>query len=71
MSESLIVTVDLSMDINLLAEKLKQEGFIVDDVFDTFGVIAGSAESNIIENLRNIPGVKDISPNREVGIFNG
>jgi hypothetical protein len=51
-------SVQLTKDV---AKKLTETGFAVDQVLDEIGSITGSATDDVVEKLRGIPGVADVS----------
>jgi hypothetical protein len=51
-----------------IAQDLTEAGFTISRVLDQIGSIVGTASDDIIENLRAIPGVTDISPEEDIDI---
>ena len=44
-----------------VARKLREAGFVVDGMLTAIGCITGSAEPEVAERVRAIPGVTDVS----------
>ncbi|HVT17741.1 MAG TPA: hypothetical protein VHQ90_16375 [Thermoanaerobaculia bacterium] len=61
-SKRWVVTTSGDRPIRDIAKKLTKTGFAVDQVFDEIGSITGSADTVVVEKLREIPGVADVSP---------
>jgi hypothetical protein len=67
-SKKWIVT---ATDKNVLGDvekKLIQNGFVVDQVLEEVGCITGSANEDIVNRLRTMPGIADVSPEGEIDI---
>ena len=61
-SKRWVVTTSGDQPIKSVAKQLTQRGFAVDQVFDEIGSITGSADDGLVEKLRKVPGVADVSP---------
>jgi hypothetical protein len=66
--QPMVITVSGDRSIHDVAADLRKAGFIVKQVLDAIGSITGSAEPDIVEQLRNIPGVADVSADFPVDI---
>lgn len=51
-----------------IKKKLTESGFVVEEVFDEIGSIIGTASDEVVEQLRSVPGVADVSPEPSVDI---
>jgi hypothetical protein len=51
-----------------IVKDLRQAGFEVRDVLDEIGSVTGRADPRIIDKLRAIPGVIDVSPDVDIDI---
>ena len=49
-------------------KKLTEAGFSVDQVLGEIGSITGSASDDVIEKLRKVDGVADVSPDHPIDI---
>lgn len=63
-----IVTLSGDRPLDEVHKDLKAAGFTVHEVYDQIGSISGSAGDAVIQKLRKLPGVADISPDAEMGI---
>lgn len=63
-----IVTTSGDRPVTEVASDLTKTGFAVDQVLDEIGCITGRAEENVVDRLRNVRGVTDISPDGPVDI---
>jgi hypothetical protein len=61
-SKTWVVTTSSGQPITDVAEKLTKTGFTVNEVLDAIGIITGTADEDVVEKLRKIPGVADVSP---------
>jgi len=67
-SKGWIVTTSGDRPVSDIAENVKETGFTVGEVLDQIGVITGSGSDDVVEKLRAIPGIADVSPEGEVNI---
>ncbi|MDX6289406.1 MAG: hypothetical protein QOH42_1205 [Blastocatellia bacterium] len=49
-------------------KKLTEAGFSVDQVLDEIGSITGTASDDVVEKLRKVEGVADVSPDHPIDI---
>jgi hypothetical protein len=63
-----IVTTSGDRSLSDIKKKLAESGFAIDRVLNEIGCITGNADDIVIERLRSIPGVVDISPDTPVDI---
>ncbi len=63
-----IVTTSGDRPLGDVAKSLKERGFEVGEVLDEIGCIVGSADADVAEELRKVPGVTDVSPDRPIDI---
>jgi hypothetical protein len=66
--QSLIITTSGDRPIHQVADDLRAAGFDVDQVLEFTGTVTGSAPPQAAEQLRNIPGVADVSKDHPVDI---
>jgi hypothetical protein len=63
-----IVTTSGDRKIGDVNNDLAKSGFATDQVLSEIGSITGSANDDVVEKLRAIPGVADVSPEISVDI---
>lgn len=67
-SKGWIVTTSGDQPAAEIARKLQEAGFSVGQVLDEIGVITGAASDDVVEKLRAVPGIADVSPEGEADI---
>ena len=67
-SKSWIVTTSGERSAKDVAKDLKAKGFSVDQVLDEIGAITGAADDGVVEKVRAIKGVADVSPEGTIDI---
>ena len=60
--KKLVVTTSDDRSMSDIKKDLTDEGFIIDQVFDAIGCFSGEADDDVVDRLRKIPGVTDVSP---------
>lgn len=63
-----VVTTSGDRPLSDIKKKLAGSGFAVEQVLDEIGCIIGAASDDVVERLRSVPGVADISPEPTVDI---
>jgi len=63
-----VVTTSGKKPLSDVRKNLVESGFTVDQVLGEIGLITGTAEDDVAERMRNIPGVVDVSPEAGVDI---
>ena len=63
-----VVTTSGDRDLAEIAEELTTRGFNTDQTLGEIGVLVGSATSDVVDNLRSVPGVADISEEKQIDI---
>lgn len=63
-----IVTTSGDRSLGDVAKDLTRTGFAVGQMLDEIGAITGSASEDVVERLRSIPGVADVSPDGTIDI---
>jgi hypothetical protein len=63
-----IVTTTGKRGINEVTQDLQNLGFNVDQVHSEIGVFTGQAGDDLVERMRSVPGVSDVSPDDRVDI---
>jgi hypothetical protein len=63
-----VVTTSGDRSLRDVEKNLVEAGFTVDEVFDEIGVINGTADEEVAEQLRAIPTVVDVSPEDVIDI---
>jgi hypothetical protein len=63
-----IVTTSGDRPLGDVAKDLTRTGFAVGQMLDEIGAITGSASADVVERLRSIPGVADVSPDETIDI---
>ena len=66
--KSWIVTTSGDRPLGDVARELTDRGFAVGQVLDEIGCITGSASADVVERVRVIPGVADVSPDHPIDI---
>jgi hypothetical protein len=66
--EKWIITTSGDRSLDEIKKDLIDSGFDVDQVLDQIGCITGEASDAIAHQLRNIPGVVDVSPDEPIDI---
>jgi len=67
-SRGWIVTTSADRKVGDVSEDLKKAGFSVEHVLEEIGSITGKAGEDLLEHIRSIPGVVDVSPDAPVDI---
>jgi hypothetical protein len=57
-----VITTSGEHSFSEIKKKVTETGFTVDQVLNEIGCIIGSATDDVVEKLREIPGVFDVSP---------
>ncbi len=55
-------------DLAQVAEDLSARGLRLDQTLSEIGVIVGDAPDEVVEDLRSVPGVSDVSPDQPIDI---
>ena len=63
-----IVTTSGKRSLSHVKKKLTESGFAVDQVLDEIGVITGTSSDVVVERLRKVAGVADVSPDEQIDI---
>lgn len=63
-----IVTTSGDRPAKEVAKDLKAAGFSVGQVLDEIGSIIGEADESVVDKIRSVRGVADVSPDREIDI---
>lgn len=63
-----IVTTGGERSISEITKDLTKNGFNIGDVYDEIGSVSGTADEDVAERLRKIPGVSDVSPEEPIDI---
>lgn len=63
-----IVTTSGDRALGDVKKKLTEAGFAVDQVLGEIGCITGSADDDVAERLRSVPGVVDVSADTPINI---
>lgn len=63
-----IVTTSGDQSLSDVKKKLTESGFTVDQVLDEIGVITGTTSDDVVDRLRSVSGVADVSPDEQVDI---
>jgi hypothetical protein len=69
-SKKWIVTSAGDSPLNELKKQLIEKGFTVEQVMNEIGIITGTAEEDVVEKIKKVPGVADISPDTDINIGN-
>lgn len=67
-SKQWIVTTSGERPLGEVENDLKNKGFAVNQVLDEIGCIIGSVDDAVVEQLHEVPGVTDVSPNESIDI---
>lgn len=67
-STNWIVVTDQERPIEAIAKELAAAGFSIRDVLEEVGSITGSAESKLVQRLRKVKGVAEISPDTQIDL---
>lgn len=67
-SRRLIITTSGDRELSELTTDLESRGFTPEQVLATTGIVIGSADDDVVEALRQTPGVSDVSPDQEIDI---
>lgn len=69
MSKTWVITASADTPIEELSRALAKAGLLGIQVLDELGIITGTADENVVPQLRRVPGVIDISedPTFDVG----
>lgn len=67
-TKSWVVTTSGDRAVKDIAKDLRAAGFSVDHVLDEIGAITGAADDRVVEKVRSIKGVTDVSPEGEIDI---
>lgn len=63
-----IVTTSGDRSLSDIKKELTESGFAVEQALDEIGCIIGTASDDVVEQLRSVPGVADVSPEEPVDI---
>lgn len=63
-----VVTTSGERPLGDVEKNLAEAGFAVDQVLDAIGSITGSADDDVAERLRSVPGVSDVEPESPIDI---
>lgn len=63
-----VVTTSGGRSLGDIRKNLTESGFTVEQSLDEIGCIIGEASDDVIERLRSVPGVADVSPEPSVDI---
>ena len=63
-----VITTSGDRDVAEIAEELTTRGFTTDQALGEIGVIVGSAPNELLDDLRSVPGVADISEEQQIDI---
>ncbi|OQP40899.1 hypothetical protein A4H97_14940 [Niastella yeongjuensis] len=55
-------------DLDEIKKQLDENGFAVNQVMTEIGCISGTASEEVVNKLRTLPGVTDISPDTDINI---
>ncbi len=67
-SKGWIVTTSGDRPLRDVAKDVADTGFAVGQVLDEIGIITGEGDDDLVERLRAIPGVADVSPETTIDI---
>jgi hypothetical protein len=67
-SKRWVVTMTGDRQLNDVEQELTKTGFAVEQVLGEIGSITGTASDDIVERLRSVPGVADVSPDHPIDI---
>jgi hypothetical protein len=68
MTKNWVVTTSGDRAIEDIEKRLAESGFAVDEVFGEIGSIIGSASDDVVERVRGLPGIADVSPQAPIDI---
>ena len=68
MTKRWVVTTSGDQSLNDIHKNLVENGFKVDQVLTEVGLITGVAEDDVVEKVRQVGGVVDVSPEPSVDI---
>lgn len=63
-----VVTTSQDRTMDDVTKDLQKAGFTVDQVLEEIGSITGGAGEDVVEKVRAIPGVLDVSPDTPVDV---
>jgi hypothetical protein len=63
-----IITTSGDRPLSAIKKELTKKGFSVGQVLEEIGCITGTAPADVVEKVRAIPGVADVSPDMPVDI---
>ncbi|MCB9529308.1 MAG: hypothetical protein H6701_13155 [Myxococcales bacterium] len=63
-----VVTATGECALDALARAIEAEGFAIEQTLDEIGCIIGAGSSDVINRVRALPGVEDVSPNEAIDI---
>jgi hypothetical protein len=63
-----IITTSPDHSIEKIKKELVKAGFSVENVFDQIGSLSGTASDEVIEKLKSVDGVADVSPDHPINI---
>jgi len=67
-SKKWIITTSPDRPISEVSKKLIKAGFSVDQVLDEIGSITGTASDDVVEKVRSVDGVADVSPDHPIDV---
>lgn len=63
-----IITTSPDHTIESIKQKLVEAGFSIDHVFDQIGSLSGTASDDVVEKVKSVDGVADVSPDHPIDI---
>ncbi len=63
-----LVTCSGDRELSRIAEDLTARGLRLDQTLGEIGIIVGDAPEDVVEDLRRVPGVLDVSPDQPIDI---
>lgn len=63
-----IVTTSGKRPLRDVKKQLTESGFAVDQVLDEIGIITGTSSDDVVERVRSVKGVVDVSPDEKIDI---
>lgn len=63
-----VVTLSGRRPLAAVREDLKAAGFSIEEAMEAIGVVTGTCDASSVSRIRQIDGVEDVSPDRQVDI---